>query len=119
LLDQVKFRNYFKEKVTPSQERWHAFLNNLDEHHLDELRINLIFFEKEIEYILNNTDINDQRVFEFLNRLSSVVHSMWHTKLGYDETKPLARFLWEIFAGWDWVKGYQTRDVIDDMINAI
>jgi len=45
---------------------------------------------------------------------------MRDTRLGYDdETKPLARFLWEVFAGWDWITGYRKVDIIKQMIESI
>jgi hypothetical protein len=43
LVDPEKFRAYFNEKVSPSQTRWHAFQNNLDEVNLRELIICLRF----------------------------------------------------------------------------
>jgi hypothetical protein len=40
-------------------------------------------------------------------------------KVGYDESKPLARFLWDVFAGWDSIEGYRREDVVKKMIDAI
>jgi hypothetical protein len=54
-----------------------------------------------------------------LKRLSAAIYSVQDTTLGYDETKPFARFLWEVLAGWSFVTGYQERDIIEDMIEAI
>jgi hypothetical protein len=38
---------------------------------------------------------------------------------GYDESKPLCAFIWEIFAGWHWVEGYRGYDIIEKMIDDI
>jgi hypothetical protein len=119
LVDQEKFRVYFKEKVSASQERWHAFLNNLDEGNLRELITLLEIFRDEIVFVLGSTDIPDDEPFEFLKRLSAAIRSMRDTKLGYDETKLFARFLWEVYAGWDWTKGYSKGDIIKEMIESI
>jgi hypothetical protein len=119
LVDQEKFRAYFKEKVCQSQERWHAFLINLDEPSLRELITLLEIFRDEILYVLASTDIPDDEPFEFLKRLSAAIRSLRDTTLGYDETKPFARFLWEVFAGWDWLKGYRKEDIIKKMIDEI
>lgn len=119
LLDQEKFRAYFKEKVCLSQERWHAFLNNLGEPSLRELITLLEIFREEILYVLASTDIPDDEPFEFLKRLSAAIRSLRDTSPGYDETKPIARFLWEVFAGWDWITGYRKADVIKQMIESI
>ncbi len=39
--------------------------------------------------------------------------------LGYDESKLLARFLWDVFAGWDAIAGYRKEDIVKKMIDAI
>jgi len=39
--------------------------------------------------------------------------------LGYDEFKPLAGFLWSVFAGWDFITGYRKEDIVKKMIDAI
>jgi hypothetical protein len=49
---------------------------------------------------------------QFLKRLSAAISQMKFVTIGYDETKPLDRFLWDVFAGWDWLKGYRKRDII-------
>ena len=119
LLDQEKFRAYFKENVSPSQERWHSFLNNLNEANLRELMTLFEIFRDEIVFVLGSIDIPDDEPFEFLKRLSAAIRSMRDTTLGYDETKPFARFLWEVFAGWNWITGYREGDIITEMIESI
>jgi len=44
---------------------------------------------------------------------------MEHVTLGYDETKPLSRSLWDVFAGFSYVTGYRKEDIIKKMIDAI
>jgi len=119
LVDQEKFRAYFKMKLSEAQERWHAFLNNLDERSLRELMTLLEIFRDEIVFVLNTTDIPSAEPFEFLKRLSAAIRSMRDTTLGYDETKPIERFLWEVFAGWDLITGYRKEDIIKEMIESI
>lgn len=119
LLDQKRFRDYFKESVTSSQDRWARFCNNLDAYHLKELVKQFEMFRDEISFILNNVDIPSDQPFEFLKRLSVAIYAAHDTTLDYDETKGFARFLWEIFSGWNFVTGYHERDIIQDMIDAI
>ena len=119
LIEQDKFREYFKEKISPDQNRWHAFLNKLDEHYLQELIMKTEILRDEIAFVLNNVDIPDDKPFEFLKRLSGAILSMRNTTLGYDETKQFAGFLWSVFAGWDVISGYRERDIIQEMIEAI
>jgi hypothetical protein len=119
LMDQDKFRDYFKEKVTPDRDRWDEFLNNLDERNLRELLTRMEIFRDELAFVLNNTDIPKDEPFEFLKRLIAAIYSMKDIKLGYDELKPLAGFLWSVFAGWDWIEGYREEDIVKKMIDAI
>ena len=119
LLEQEEFKNYFNQKVTPDQDRSNRFENKLDEYHLKELIKKAEIFRDEIAFVLNNVDIPSEAPFEFLKRLSAMIYSVQDTTLGYDETKPFARFLWEVFAGFSWVTGYRERDIIPEMIEAI
>jgi hypothetical protein len=72
-LDPEKFREYFKQRVTPDQERWHQFLNNLDEFYLGRLQTLMEQFRDELIFVLNNTDIPKDEPFEFLKRLSAAI----------------------------------------------
>jgi hypothetical protein len=76
-------------------------------------------FRDELAFVLNNTDIPKDDPFEFLKRLSAAIYSMKDVTLGYDESNPLAHFLWNVFAGWDWITGYRKEDIVKKMINAI
>jgi hypothetical protein len=99
LMEQDKFRDYFKEKVAPDRDRWDEFLNNLNARHLRELQTHMEIFRDELGFVLNNTDIPKDKPFEFIKRLSTSIYIMEGITLDYDDTKILARFLWEIFAG--------------------
>ena len=70
-------------------------------------------FRDELTFVLNNTDIPKDEPFEFMKRLSNAIYSMKDVTLGYDEIKPLARFLWSVFAG------YRKEDIVKKMIDAI
>jgi|ERR1700733_788915 len=119
LIDQAKFKEYFKQPVGNGQDRWDAFQNKLDEYNLEALILKMEILRDEISFALNNVDIDDEQPFEFMKRLSHALFSMHNTTLGYDETKSFAGFLWSVFAGWDAVSGYRERDIIGDMIAAI
>jgi hypothetical protein len=119
LIEQDKFRDYFKEKVTPNRDRWDEFLNNLDAHYLRELLTGMEIFRDELSFVLNNTDIPKDEPFEFLKRLSAAIYRMKDVTLDYDDKKFLARFLWSVFAGWDPNTGYPKEDTVKKMIAAI
>ena len=56
LLDQKKFKEYFKMKVGQGQDRWDRFCNKLDPY-LKEIVKRMEIFRDEISFILNNVDI--------------------------------------------------------------
>jgi hypothetical protein len=37
--------------------------------------------------------------------------------VGYDESKPLCRFIWEVYAGWNRIEGDIGHDPIQKMIS--
>ena len=119
LLNPAEFRKYFKQKVTPSKERWHEFMNNLNEFYLVRLQTLMEQLRDELMFVLNNTDIPKDEPLEYLKRLSAAMYSMKSVTIGYDEIKPLAGFLWEVFAGWDWIEGYGKEDIVKKMIDEI
>jgi hypothetical protein len=119
LLDPAEFKKYFKQKVTPDKERWHEFMNNLNEFYLVRLQTLMEQLRDELMFVLNNTDIPKDEPFEFLKRLSAAIYSMKSVTIGYDEIKPLAGFLWNVFAGWDWIEGYRKGDIVKKMIDEI
>jgi hypothetical protein len=120
LMEQSQFSEYFRQKVSSSQDRWNAFENNLDEYNLRELMVNMEIFRDEIAFVLNNTDISKDEAFDFLKQLSSVIASVKATTtLDYDGTKRLSRFLWEVLAGFNFVTGYRQDDIIEEMIKSI
>jgi hypothetical protein len=84
LLDQKVFRNYFKEKVSASEERWHRFLNRLEAHHIRELLTTMEIFRDEISFVLNTTDIADDEPFEFFKRLSAAIYVQKEGTPDYD-----------------------------------
>ncbi|WKA26218.1 hypothetical protein [Bradyrhizobium roseum] len=119
LLDQRAFREHFKEKVSESEERWHRFLNRLEEHHIRDLLTTMEIFRDEISFLLNTIYIADDEPFEFFKRLSAAIYAQKDVTPEYDPVKQLAGFLWNLLAGWDWVSGYRERDVVQEMIEAI
>jgi hypothetical protein len=119
LIDQKKFRDYFKQNVLPGQDRWDSFHNKLDEYNLEVLLTHMEILRGEILFVLGSIDIQDEDVMEFLKRLSDAIVRMRNTKTDYDSVKSLGHFLWEIFAGFDFATGYRKEDIIGNMIAAI
>lgn len=118
---QPEFKRYFKEKeqVSQSQDRWHVVLNGLEEHHLKDILMELELFVSETDYVLNNIEFKDKKVFEFLNELKRTVYRFKNSTLEYEDVKMISQFIWQIFAGWSWSEGYLEFDIIQDMIDEI
>jgi hypothetical protein len=119
LIDQSRFRDYFKQQVSDSQNKGHVFLNRIDGAHFSEILLAMEMFRDEVLYTLNNTDIADDKSFEFLQRLSRAIRSVKGTGLGYESEESFFRLLWELFTGWNFVDGYPKEDVVQRMIRAI
>jgi hypothetical protein len=119
LVDQKKFKEYFHEKVSPSQDRWDAFHNKLDAYHLQSLITSMEILRGEIAFVLTSIEVSEDEPFEFLKRVSSIIVQMKNTTLDYDSTKGLGKFLWGVFAGFSVASGYREHDIMAEMIKAI
>lgn len=118
LLNLSEFRHYFKSENKDGENRWGAVANSLqeNEYYLKEVIYYLQMLNEEIRYTRKAINLNDPEVFEFLNRLSQLIARMESTERKYDDIKSLCGFLWSIFTGWDWAKGYSESDMIKDII---
>jgi hypothetical protein len=119
LKDRDAFKNYFKEQVSPNQDRWHAVLNGMDDMKVNAIVQELSMFRRELEYTLTSIDIDDPQVFTFLRHLTHVLHRSQSWSNDYDELKSMSQFLWSMHTGWDWIHGYTGKDAIVEMIEAI
>lgn len=119
LEDQKSFKTYFKTQQTAAQDRWHVFLNNIQEHHLASILQALERLYEEVTFTVETVDIPDDETFEFFKQYQDAMHAVRSSRIGYDEIKPLSRFLWEVLSGFNFVTGYRGEDVVAKMIRAI
>lgn len=119
LTGQKAFKDYFKAPYDESQSRWDRFLNGLDDYHLKSILTELEILRAAVLYTLNNVEIGDEDVFAFLHRLSRQVHKFRYTNQDYDDVESLSRFLWELFAGWSFIDGYQDEDLAEVIIDKV
>jgi len=124
LLILEEFKHYFKEEINDSgDDRWHSAINEMNEKLLKDLIVELDKLFHEIEFFLNITNIQDEEIFAFFTGFKSLIHSLKSTTPAeyyssrHDEMKHLSQFLWQLFAGWSWVKGYRTNDLFEEMLN--
>jgi len=119
LKDRVFFRQYFKRKVSPDQERWHAVLNGLDESLVKRLVVELEILMTEVHYALTVIDVDNQNAFAFLKRLSQILYRYRNWSAEYNDVKQLSDFMWSVHTGWSVIDGYTDKDIIAEMIEAI
>jgi hypothetical protein len=119
LVDQKRFRDYFKENVGQGQDRWDSLHNKMTDYSLDELLTHLEILRNEILFVMTAVEIDDENVLEFLKRLSATIVRMRSTTRDYDSMRSFGSFMWQVFSGWDFVTGYPERDFFEDMIRAI
>lgn len=119
LKDRSFFREYFKEKVSEDQERWHAVLNGLDDALVKRLVVELEILAAEVHYALTVIDIDNEDAFAFLKRLTEILYRHRNWTADYDDVKQLSGFMWSVYTGWSVIDGYTNKDVIADMIAAI
>ncbi len=119
LVNQKKFKDYFKEKDRTGNERWYAFYNNMTEYYLQELQTHLEVLRSEILFTMAAVDIADKEVLEFMKRFSANIIRYRRTRLDDDSMKSFGNFIYEIFAGFSLVTGYMKRDYFQTMISDI
>lgn len=104
-----------------ADEGFYAFENQMS-YDTPEFRQIILYFEmlaKQIEFVLYNYTMDDENLFDFFKRFEIMLLSLNRSNPWYDESKPLCRFVYEIFAGWNPVDGYRGYDIIDKMITDI
>ena len=117
LVDHKEFRIYFKQKISSSQDRWDAFHNNIDENQYQLIIKYMEIFRDEIQFVLANIDIRDDKLFEFLKRFSNAIALKKGITLDYNSIEGLGNFLWELFAGFSLVSGPLDDDIVQVMID--
>jgi hypothetical protein len=93
-LDQIKelmapdkFEEFFRFDETGSGMRWNEFLNGLNKYYAGKIVIEFEILREEIQFIINNVDIDDSDAYTFLKRLSTVSYSMSKIGSDYDDQK--------------------------------
>lgn len=118
LMSPEGFKNAFKEG-READEGFYAFENQMsdDTPEFRNIVSNLQMLSKQIEFLLHNYSIESQDAFDFFKRLELLLMHLQTTGPGYDEAKPLCRFIWEVYAGWNFIEGDTGFDRIQKMIS--
>lgn len=119
LADVNEFRSYFKQVGPSGSERWYDVMNNLQPHHINAIALEMGILAEEIKFTLATIDVHDEEVFGFLKRLNRTLVNLRQTAPHDEEIQYLTNFLWELFAAWSFVTGYQDRDFVADRLSRI
>jgi len=119
LCDHNKFKEYFEKN---NRRRWYKAMNGLEGNaeHMGELLMELEIFASEIAYVLNNTNIQDARVYRSFKILKENIYRFNHSPFYTSEqVKLVGRFLWGVLARWDFFDGQHEDDIIQTIIDKI
>lgn len=119
LLDSARFRDYFSERFSPDQTRWHAVHNGLYEYGVPHLITECEIFSREIQFSLIKLNLEDERVMRYLARLSASLVRLKASSPQYDDIKRLLGFLYPMHSHWSWLDGIKEVDPVAEMIARI
>lgn len=123
LLTTDGFREAF-EGGEEGDEGFYAFQNYMSKEDVPEYReiiINLQVLSKEIDYVLHNCPIKDEKIFGFFKRLQGLLILLENRSIGLyqDEEERLSGFIWEVFSGYSGIEGDRGYDIVEKMIEEI
>ena len=118
LLDQKKFRDFFSQPHADNDSNWYAVLNNMDDDGLNDIKLIVLNFQNELEFALARLRWEGEEPFA-VRDLANNLMTLSRTENDYDSEKLFGRLMWKIFAGWDWIKGYEKQDSIEKLIQRL
>ena len=123
LLTTDGFREAF-EGGKEGHEGFYAFRNYMSKEDVPEYReiiINLQVLSKEIDYVLHNCPIKDEKIFGFFKRLQGLLILLENRSTGLyqDEEGMLSSFIWPVFSGYSIIEGDLGYDFVEKMIEEI
>jgi len=119
LIPVTKFREYFNENIGDNKRRWHDVHNNMSDYYLDVTLSHMEILRQEISLAMQTIDFSEKDAFEILKRLSHTIVMQRRASRDYDSIKSFLGVFWELFAGWDFAKGYRDVDLIEEIIESI
>ena len=120
LVSPTVFKQAF-EGGSESDDGFYAFENQMSDETPEFRQIvqGLTMLSQQVDFVLHNYNIENQEVFDFFKRLELLLMSLRADGAGYDESKPLSRFIWEVYAGWNSIDGDIGHDPIQKMIGGL
>jgi len=123
LLEAKNFKDFFKQNSKiPKQNKWDSVCNAINynnKYNIDRFLFLTEIFKNDVDFLINNSEIHNKEVFNFLRRLSDAIYDLKNINYNDDIAKQLEVFVWPFFSGWNFVDGYKDENPIDQMINKI
>jgi len=119
LCDHVEFKAYFGAN---GKQRWYEALNGLDDRNdfLQDLLFEMELLASEVNYVLNNVAIQDERVHSSFKLLNQNINRLKNSSAYTDDpVKYVGNFLWGILARWSFIDGQQQDDFLELMIKKV
>ena len=104
-----------------ANEGYYAFENEMTSEtpEYNEIIFNLKVIARATERLIDNGAVDDRRTYNFFVRLGTLVGRIEKSGPGYDESKPLCSFIWEMFTGWSFIDGDVGYDRIERAIDRL
>ncbi len=104
-----------------ADEGFYAFTNFIMR---DEAAFRSIVFKfklvaRQLEYILQNIEFDDEGIFQKLKRIEEGLFELEQLHADYDQVKILDNVIWGIFAGFSIIDGYRGFDFVEQAIDEI
>lgn len=103
-----------------ADEGFYAFQNQMGNETLEysEIVFNLKMASRAVERFIDSNHVDDRQAYDFFVRLGTLIERIERHGAGYDESKLLCRFIWEIFAGFNSIEGEVGYDPIERALRA-
>ncbi|WP_431635497.1 hypothetical protein ACQVBX_16600 [Dyella sp. KULCS107] len=120
LMNAPEFKDYFKAPSGVSgQDRTQYIMNNIEEHHLTQIKMESEILHSELQYATTRIDIQEPELHAFTRRITKSLLRTKNWDLSYDGVEEVLGFYWQLFAGWSFVSGYQGGDPLEDRIRRL
>lgn len=104
-----------------AHEGFYAFQNQMSDPtpEYDEIVLNLQIIGRAVDRLIDANLLGDPESYNFLVRLDAMLRRIERNGAGYDESKLLCSFIWQIFAGWNFIEGDLGYDPIERAIQKV
>lgn len=101
-----------------ADEGFYAFQNQMSDPtpEYDEIVLNLQIIGRAVDRLIDANLLDNPEAYNSLVRLDAMLRRIERNGAGYDESKLLCSFIWQIFTGWNFIDGNLGYDPIERAI---